>query len=255
MKNSNTTSRRNRQGFTLIELMVVIAIIAILAGLLLPVLGGMKTKAKVQIAKIDLTTLAGAINNYQEEYVLWPTSKAAVQCAGQNPNSGDFTFGNTDASGAVLLPGSPVIACYPPVPMSHYNNNSEVMGILMDLEQFANGTPTANVGHARNPKRHAFLTLKLAPTTTSPGFGQDGIFRDPWGNPYLISLDMNFNNETFDGFYAHLRKKKGITPELPQTVLVWSFGPDGKVDPDWNTGMDAAGRGLGANKDNILSWE
>ena len=66
---------------------------------------------------------------------------------------------------------------------------------------------------------------------------------------------MNFDNTTFDGFYALLRKKKGLTPELPQGVLVWSFGPDGKADANWGTGLEPSGKGAGDNKDNILSWE
>src|ERR1043166_8473476 len=51
-------NRRCQPGaFTLIELLVVIAIIAILVGLLLPVLAGVKTKAKIKICKSDMSQL------------------------------------------------------------------------------------------------------------------------------------------------------------------------------------------------------
>lgn len=67
---------RASAGFTLIELLVVMAIIGILAGILMPVLSGMKTKARIKQAETDAKTLAMAIRAYHTEYNRWPIPEA-----------------------------------------------------------------------------------------------------------------------------------------------------------------------------------
>jgi len=65
---------RARQGFTLIELLVVISIIAILAGMLLPVIGMVREMANQQKCGKNQSQLMGACVAYaQQEETAWPS--------------------------------------------------------------------------------------------------------------------------------------------------------------------------------------
>jgi hypothetical protein len=124
----------------------------------------------------------------------------------------------------------------------------------LDLENFADGKKTPNYGHAKNPQKQVFLNAKMVGDTISPGIGKDGVFRDPWGNPYIITIDMNYDNRCRDGFYRKVPKGErvglilnGTIYEAAQPVMVWSLGPDGFA-------KDNVEANQGVNKDNILSW-
>ena len=55
---------RNAAGFTLIEMMIVIVVIAILLGVLLPQFRGTQDEAAIQRARAELRTLATAVESY-----------------------------------------------------------------------------------------------------------------------------------------------------------------------------------------------
>src|ERR1700745_1957512 len=67
-------------GFTLIEPLIVIAIIAILIGLLFPAFKGVQDQARRTQAKNDLTQIVTAVNAFYTEYGKYPlvTSDAYI---------------------------------------------------------------------------------------------------------------------------------------------------------------------------------
>ena len=65
--------------FTLLEVMLVIGIIAILAGLLFPVIIGVRARAKEKQAMAETRTILMAIKAYRQEYGKWPAQIQAAQ--------------------------------------------------------------------------------------------------------------------------------------------------------------------------------
>ena len=68
-----------RRGFTLIELMLVLVILAVLAAVLLPSLSGKSEKARVSAAKTDITVIGTALDDYEQDIGHYPSSDEGIR--------------------------------------------------------------------------------------------------------------------------------------------------------------------------------
>ncbi|WP_027186483.1 type II secretion system major pseudopilin GspG [Desulfovibrio inopinatus] len=81
--------RKTRQaGFTLIELMVVIVILGVLAGLVLPRIMDQPDKARAVKAKMQMESLAMALNQYKLDNGVYPTTEQGLNALVQKPTIG-----------------------------------------------------------------------------------------------------------------------------------------------------------------------
>ncbi|WP_419663940.1 GspG: general secretion pathway protein G [Desulfosarcina variabilis str. Montpellier] len=79
----------NRRGFTLIELMVVIVILGILAGLIVPRIMGRPEQAKKLKARMQIESIGTALKLYKLDNGAYPTTEQGLQALVEAPSSGN----------------------------------------------------------------------------------------------------------------------------------------------------------------------
>lgn len=150
-----------RQSFTLIELLTVIAIIAILAGLLFPAIQSSLKKADIAQAKTDIKSVETAIRAYYTEYGKLPVR--------------DSHQGVSDR---------------------YYGDGGDPDGFqyeIMDTLRAVSVTGHANSGDVLNPRKIVFFEAPGRKGALGNSGTIQGSLLDPWGRVYRIKLNNNYD--------------------------------------------------------------
>lgn len=81
---------RSRAGFTLIELMVVIFILALLAMMVAPRIMGRTDEAKRTAAMVQIKNLEQALNLYKLDNGIYPSTEQGLDALANKPTIGDI---------------------------------------------------------------------------------------------------------------------------------------------------------------------
>lgn len=149
-----------KKNFTLVEMLTVIAIIGVLAGILVPTVMVAKRKSQEAKAKTEVSSIIAAIKAYRQQYNKLPTALAV--------------------NGAV------------PTTKDEYEDFMIMLGGNFDSSVAANAALKK-----ANPRKTKFLTPRAKKTVTASGDTWDeAAWLDPWERPYHIIMDDNYDNQT-----------------------------------------------------------
>ena len=192
-----------RRGFTLVEVLIVIAIIGLLAGLLLPSLLGAKQQARMGATQATLQALRGALEQYQSRFGDYPPSSLAALRIGM-PNDTNLGIESATACLATTIGGRPFVE-----------------GFREDL--FGNVDKDRISG---NPLKWFFGNNDLREIV------------DDWGNPIVYYHFRDYAKPApYSKYTIGAGKPQVCCPSKsaatatfhnPYKYQIWSAGPDGK---------------------------
>ena len=79
---------RDQRGFTFVEIMVVVAILAILAAIVVPRIMGRTDEAKITAAKVQMRNIEGALKLYKLDTGKYPPTEHGLEALVTKPTSG-----------------------------------------------------------------------------------------------------------------------------------------------------------------------
>jgi len=196
--------RRGEKGFTLLEIIVVLAVIGALAAILSPVVFRYIDDANRARAQADANTIAAAVQQMYKDTGRWPAYAAGT---------GALTFASTDAdvlSSNTACDGSDDVTTLDTTePVDSTTGSTWALGA--DLCDSLTRQLITNASSYTTTGNRAWKGPYL---DTVPAL-------DPWGRSYLVNIKNANPNE--EG------------PTTQKWVVVISAGPDGNLDTAANT--------------------
>jgi len=206
---------RESVAFSLIELLTVIAIIAVMMTLLSAGIGYARESGRRSKAKHDVLDIVTAVNAYLTDYGVYPVTQKPRTAA-------------TEVTFAI--------------------DNSDLVAALSDVPA------GANADHLLNPRRTVFIQPPPVKNPAFPRNGvSNGIWYDPWGPQpgkpesgiYHVRIDATYSNTVSDPYPGDSLKRwgshTGTLPAIHTGVIAWSLA---------RTGIQTY-----ETQDQVLSWK
>ena len=100
MRPESDRPMRMTRGFTLIELMLVVALIGVLVAVALPFYNGYQKRVRIHQAIVDITAMSAVASNYWNDNRAYPNSLADIGLANKlDPWGNPYVYYNIDANG------------------------------------------------------------------------------------------------------------------------------------------------------------
>ncbi|MBI4712682.1 MAG: prepilin-type N-terminal cleavage/methylation domain-containing protein, partial [Planctomycetes bacterium] len=191
------------RGFTLLELLVVIAVITILAGLVVPGLVKTKVRAKILTAKSEITRIKSALETYYNNFGDYPPTSLKEISVSTYVNETNAGIESLVACLSTRQKGGPFLLDWPEKRYSNLDNDNT----------------------SKNITNWWFGDNELREVT------------DPWNNPYIYFHARNYDKPDRFSKYQTAQGVKSVTaiPQkssatatyfAPLTFQIWSIGPE-----------------------------
>jgi prepilin-type N-terminal cleavage/methylation domain-containing protein len=224
--------QHRQQGFTIVELLLVIVVIGILAAITVVAYKGVQQRAKVSVMSSDLSSAARAFELYKFDNGSYPTDMPAnIKTSKGVVLSATNTTGDTFCINA-YYPSDPSVL------VSWDSKNGLQQGTLCDGAAIggpAGGSvPLAARGTNLMPDFSHWTLTGTATYNTSTGeltLGTSGSARSP-----LVRVDHPVGIKTGGDMYATTASpNSGLAPQGGYHVSIYYYGSDGTT-PAQNTG-------------------
>lgn len=208
------------RAMTLMELLIVVAIMAVLMSVTLPYLSKIRTDARVAMAKNQLGAMATALEAYKSAQGYYPVDPGRVQGA----DIPEFLFAGLHNKPTPSLGGGGE----PPF----YDPETDSLGLLNGYDDSeGKGERFQQNADAAGPVEHSSATFQLAHKprvrTGKSLIEAQGlpVILDPWGNAYHY---REWESKRQDAAAKAAQAAPGPDGCLsPRRFDLWSNGPDG----------------------------
>ena len=197
-----------KQHFSLVELLTVIAVIAILAGILIPTVGAVKESGRATQALTEAKGIHLAITSFYNDHKYLPSKDAA------NGTTNDIVYWGSSAAETPKTDASVKIN-----ELAALNTSYLTFFDRLCYTDYTDAT-TAATADAKSFNKKKKKYLNAAPSYFGAATSTTNSIRDPWGRPYIVYLDTNYNEQIED-----IGEKFGVAGNtLNDRVAVISLG-------------------------------